>query len=190
MIPVSVEDAGPVALARMLRDGVVAYLAPGYGMPRDLPLSPEVRARTLSLVVPAHTVVSGLAGLWVRHGGPAPAVVDLVGARGLHRAKPGADARGWTLAFHSGRAAMEHRDRFSTVVVANSERCAADALRWRDLGAAMEAVYLAVRSGRVDPAATEAIVSGDDPRGSGSARVRSAWHALVVVASEAQPRQS
>lgn len=190
MIPVSVDDTGPVSLARMLRDGVVEYLAPGYGMPRDLPLSPEARARTLSPVVPAHTVVSGLVGLWVRHGGQAPLDVDLVGARGLHRAKPGADARGWTLSFHSGRAATEPCDRFSTVAVANSERCAADALRWRDLGAAMEAVYRAVRSGRVDCAATEAIVRGDDPRGSGAARVRSAWRALVVATSEASPRRT
>ncbi len=184
-MPVSVEDAGPIALARMLRDGIVGYLAPGYGMPFDLPLSPETRALTLSPVVPAHTVVSGLAGLWVRHGGLAPVIVDLVGARGLHRAKPGADARGWTLVFHSGRAATGPCDRFSTVVVARSERCAADALRWRDLGPAMEAVYRAIRSGQIDCAATEAIIRGDDPRGSGAARVRSAWRALGIASREA-----
>lgn len=181
VIPLSVEEVGPVALARMLRDGVVAHLAPGHGMPRDLPVSPTTRARTLSPVVPAHTVVSGLAGLWVRHGGPAPSVVDLVGARGLHRAKPGADAKGWTLAFHSGRAASGRCDQFSGVAVANSERCAADALRWRDLAKAMEAVFRALRSGQVDRAATEAIVSGDDARGHGAARVRSAWNALNVA---------
>ena len=181
MIPLSVEDVGPVALARMLRDGVVAHLAPGYGMPLDLPVSPESRARALSPVVPAHTVVSGLAGLWVRHGGPVPPVVDLVGARGLHRAKPGADAKGWTLVFHSGRAASEPRDVFATLAVANSERCAADALRWRSLGAAMDAVYRAVRSGQVDCAATQALVNGDDARGLGAARVRSAWEALMAA---------
>jgi hypothetical protein len=179
MIPLSVEDVGTVALARMLRDGVVAYLAPGYGMPRDLPVSAETRARTLSPVVPAHTVVSGLAGLWVRHGGPAPPIVDLVGARGLHRAKPGADAKGWTLAFHSGRAASGQCDLYSAVAVANSARCAADALRWRDLATAMETVFRALRSGQVDCAATQAIVNGDDARGLGASRVRSAWNALV-----------
>jgi hypothetical protein len=180
VIPLSAEDVGPIALSRMLRDGVVAHLAPGYGMPLDLPVSPETRARTLSPVVPAHTVVSGLAGLWVRHGGPAPLIVDLVGVRGLHRAKPGADAKGWTLVFHSGRAALGRRDVYATVAVASSERCAADALRWRSLGAALDAVYRALRSGQVDCAATQAIVDGDDARGLGAARVRSAWEALMT----------
>jgi hypothetical protein len=66
------------------------------------------------------------------------------------------------------------------VAVASSARCAADALRWRDLATAMEAVFRALRSGQVDCAATQAIVNGDDARGQGAARVRSAWDALVV----------
>jgi hypothetical protein len=165
----------------MLRDGVLAPLAPRHGMPRDIPVSPHVRAISLSPVVPAHTVVSGLAGLWVRCGGAAPSVVDLVGARGLHRAKPGADARGWTLVFHSGGAASGPRAEIGGIVVASAERCAADALRWRDLATAIEIVFFAVRAGNVEPAAIEALVMQDDPRGHGAARVRYAWGALVAT---------
>ncbi|HEX7590141.1 MAG TPA: hypothetical protein VF362_04090 [Demequinaceae bacterium] len=181
MIPVSAQEVGPVALARMLRDGVLAPLAPRHGMPRDVPESSLARALCLSPVVPAHTVVSGLAGLWVRHGGAAPSVADLVGARGLHRAKPGAEARGWTLVFHSGGAATGPRTEFGGIVVASAERCAADALRWRDLATAIEVVFLAVRAGSVEPAAIEALVVRDDPRGHGAARARYAWGALAAT---------
>ena len=179
MIPVSAHDVGGVALARMLRDGVLAPLAPRHGMPRDIPMSPHSRATSLAPVVPAHTVVSGLAGLWVRYGGAAPTAVDLVGARGLHRAKPGADARGWTLVFHSGGAATGPRAEIGGIVVACGERCAADALRWRDLATAIEVVFLAVRAGAIDPAAIEAFVARDDPRGHGAACARYAWAALA-----------
>lgn len=171
----------------MLRDGVLAPLAPRHGMPRDIPVSPRSRGASLAPVVPAHTVVSGLAGLWVRFGGASPSVVDLVGARGLHRAKPGADARGWTLAFHSGGASTGARAEFGGVVVASAERCAADALRWRDLAAALEAVFRAVRAGSVDPAAIEALVAADDPRGHGAARARCAWGALAAALGTAPP---
>jgi len=181
VIPVSAHEVGAVALARMLRDGVLAPLSPQHGMPLDIPVSPRARASSLAPVVPAHTVVSGLAGLWVHCGGAAPSVVDLVGARGLHRAKPGADARGWTLVFHSGGAATGPRAEIGGIVVACAERCAADALRWRDLGAAIEAVFLAVRAGLINPAAIGAVVTNDDPRGQGAARARYAWEALATA---------
>ena len=181
MIPVSAHEVGTVALARMLRDRVVAPLAPQHGMPLDIPVSPGARASSLAPVVPAHTVVSGLAGLWVYCGGEASAMVDLVGARGLHRAKPGADARGWTLVFHSGGAATGPRVEIGGIVVACAARCAADALRWRDLAAALPAVFLAIREGRVDPSAIGVLVSRDDPRGQGAARARCAWEALATA---------
>ncbi len=181
VIPVSAHDVGNVALTRMLRDGVLAPLAPRHGMPRDIPESSHARAICLLPVVPAHTVVSGLAGLWVRYGGAAPSVVDLVGARGLHRAKPGADARGWTLVFHSGGAAAGPRTEIAGIVVASEERCAADALRWRELATALRVVFLAVRAGNIEPSAIEAVVTEDDPRGHGAARARYAWGALVAA---------
>lgn len=178
MIPVSSDDVGRAAFARMLRDGALSYLAPRHGMPRDLPPTPADRAATLAPVVPPHTVVSGLAGLWVRDGSEAPATVDLVGRRGLHRAKPGADARGWRLAFHSGPAGYGGDDVVGGVRLAAPERCAADALRWGSGGVALATVYRAVRDGCVDAAAIDALVAADDPRGLGAARVRSAWEAV------------
>jgi hypothetical protein len=181
VIPVSAQDVGAVALARMLRDGVLAPVAPRHGMPRDIPESSLARALCLAPVVPAHTVVSGLAGLWVRCGGTAPSVVDLVGVRGLHRAKPGADGHGWTLVFHSGGAATGPRTAIGGIIVASAERCAADALRWRDLATAIEVVYGAVRAGSIEPTAIATLVARDDPRGHGAARARYAWGALAVT---------
>ncbi len=178
MILVSADDVGPVALGRMLRDGVLAFLSPRHAVPYDLPTSPDTRASTLAPVVPRHTIVSGLAGLWIRFGGSAPSVVDLVGRRGLHRAKPGADARGWRIEFHSGGAALEARDGVRSVAVARPERCAADALRWRDAREAIPAIYRAIRRGDVDAAALDAVVERDDPRGLGAARMRSTWAAI------------
>jgi hypothetical protein len=157
-------------------------------MPRDIPESAGARAASLAPVVPSHTVVSGLAGLWVRCGGPTPSVVDLVGTRGLHRAKPGADARGWLLAFHSGGAATGARTEIGGIVVASAERCAADALRWRDLATALPAVFLAIRDACVDPVAIEALVGADDPRGQGAARARHAWAALAAALRDEPPK--
>ncbi len=184
MLPVSADDVGAVALARMVRDGAAEYLAPGYAAARDLPLPAPARASTLEAVVPGHTVVSGLAGLWIHRGGAAPSIVDLVGPRGLHRAKPGADARGWTLAFHSGAAADEPWERFASLRVASPARCVADALRWADLAAAIGVTCAAIRGGDVDAADVAALVARDDPRGFGAARVRSAWAAISSVTSD------
>ncbi len=174
----------------MLRDGAIAYLAPRNAMPLDLPVSPDARASSLAPVVPAHTVVSGLAGLWIRRGGPAPGVVDLVGRRGLHRAKPGADARGWTLAFHSGRAADGTTDRIGGVRVPATERCAADALRWAPAAEAIRAVYGFARDGLLDVRALDDVVRSDDPRGKGAARERSAWAAIAAGSRRAGPQWS
>ena len=83
--------------------------------------------------------------------------------------------------FHSGGAATGPRVEIGGIVVACAERCAADALRWRDLAAALPAVFVAIRQGRVDPAAIGVLAASDDPRGKGAARARYAWGALATA---------
>ena len=169
----------------MERDGVLLPLAPGVGHARDIPVTATARALAVGLFVPHHTVVSGLAGLWIHGGCGNLGTLDLVGKRGLHRAAPGYAPRGWILRFHSGNAAREPASSWADVRVASPERCAADALRWHDLGGAIPAVLEAVRRGVVVPDDLNTLVKAEDPRGSGAARVRSAWGALRIPAEKA-----
>ncbi len=175
---VTVRDVGAVSLERMIRDRVVLRLAPGFGAPVDLPVTRDDRASTLSEAVPTHTVVSGLAGLWIHLGGERPASVDLVGVRGLHRPLPDFRPLGWRVRFHSGGAAEEAFDSLAGLRVAAPERCASDGLRWDDLGVAIPAVMGAIGAGQVDIACVSALVASEDPRGLGAARLKSAWAAI------------
>lgn len=171
-------DVGAVPLGRMIRDGIVVPLAPGFAAPLDLPLTKDDRASTLANAVPEHTVVSGLAGLWIHGGGTRPIDVDLVGLKGLHRTSPDVHPRGWRVRFHSGRAAEETGERLSGMRVATPERCACDALRWDDLDTAIPSIVGAIHQGFVQPSSVDALVGETNPRGLGAARMTSAWAAI------------
>jgi hypothetical protein len=175
---VSSADVGPVSLDRMAREGIVVPLGPGFGAPVDLPVIRADRARPLSGVVPGHTVVSGLAGLWIHSGGCRPRDLDLVGARGLHRLPPGSHPPGWILRFHSGAAALEPAEAFHGVRVAGPARCAVDSLRWDELGRAIPMVVACLRSGAVKRDEVAALVAGESRRGAGASRARNAWSAI------------
>lgn len=126
-------EVGPVAFERLLRDGVAVLVGPHHARPAGIPETPADRAATLAGFVLRHTVVSGLAALWIREGGPRPRVLTLVGRRGLHRTKPGKAPPGWTPAYHTGPTALEPSTVWAGVRVA-SEACArADAARWEGL---------------------------------------------------------
>jgi hypothetical protein len=174
-------DVGEVALNRMIRDRVVIPLAPGFAAALDLPVTRVDRAATLGDSIPGHTVVSGLAGLWVHHGGPRPIAIDLVGVRGLHRSPPDFHPSGWRWNFHSGSAASEAVDLIGGIHVAKRERCVVDALRWDDLAAAIPAIVGALDQGSVTAPAIRARIEGEDSRGLGATRMRSAWAAIEVT---------
>ena len=180
-------DVGSVAISRMVRDGVVTSLSLDVAAPLDLPITAQDRASCLRGVVPTHTVVSGLTGLWVHLDGFRPIVVDLVGLRGLHRAPPGSDPPGWRIRFHSGPAASEPGLSLAGVRIAAVERCVADGLRWAGLGEAIAAAFRAVTSGSVDSDAVSALVRATDPRGLGAMRMASAWHAIEEALELAPP---
>jgi len=175
---VSSSDVGPASLDRMAREGILVPLGPEFGAPVDLPVIPADRARPLAGFVPGHTVVSGLAGLWIRTGGYRPRTLDLIGVRGLHRLPPGCHPPGWIVRFHSGAAALEPSDSFHGIRVAGPARCAVDSLRWGDLGQAIPTVVAGLRGGTVRRAEVTAIVAGESRRGAGATRLRNAWAAI------------
>ncbi len=179
---VSRESVGGAAFDRMIRDHTIAPLTLRTATPLDIPASPHDRAAAIASAVPGHTVLSSLAGIWVLLGGARPGVLDLVGRRGLHRAAPGTRLPGWEIEFHAGRAIDEECISLGEVRVASVERCAADALRWRDLGAALGRVVALVRTGAVNPHTVEELVFAEDSRGFGAARQRSAWAATTASA--------
>lgn len=181
---VSRSRVGSVAFERLVRDGTCTPLSTAFALPRDLSESPSLRALAVRDYVPAHTVLSGLAGLWVATGGTAPAILDVVGPRGLHRVATAASTAAgepWApaVAFHSGRAASEPVISIAGLTMANIGRCCIDALRWGRHADAIPAVTRAVRQGAVTVRELQAAFASDSPRGSGHARLRSVWEALA-----------
>ena len=176
------ETVGATAFDRMLRDRILEPLTLRTATPQDIPVSPADRAAAIGAAVPGHTVVSSLAGIWALLGGLRPDVLDLVGRRGLHRAPPGTRLPGWEIEFHTGRAIDEDCAAVGAIRVPSVERCAADALRWRDLGAALTRVVELIDVGSVDPDTVGTLVDAEDPRGFGASRQRSAWAAAKASA--------
>lgn len=178
---ISADDVGPVSLNRMTREGVLTSVGPGWGAPLDLPVIRADRARPLVGIVPSHTVVSSLAGLWIHAGGRRPRILDLVGERGLHRTPPGTHPPGWILRFHSGAAAFEPADILAGVRVAAPSRCIVDALRWGDLGVVFPVVIEALRKEIVTRDEVTDVIGRENPRGRGASRSTNAWEAIDRV---------
>ncbi|PKQ26181.1 MAG: hypothetical protein CVT64_06890 [Actinobacteria bacterium HGW-Actinobacteria-4] len=181
---VSRSRVGAVAFDRLIRDGTCTALSPAFALPRDIPETPGLRALAVRDSVPAHTVLSGLGGLWVALGGPPPPVLDVVGARGLHRVvTTDTPATGVPatpqVAFHSGLAHTEASVTLMGLTVANIGRCCIDALRWGRHALAIPAVAGAVRGGDVTMEALHSAFAADHPRGPGHARLRSVWNGLA-----------
>ena len=181
MVPMLLVTPGAVgrpAYARMLRDGTLAPFAPGSARPADVPDSPALRAHHAAGRVPAHTVLTGIAALWV-HGlvAVAPPTWHVAGARGLHRI---VDPQ---LVFHSGVTSRLGVTR-EGCRVAPATRACLDALRWEDLEAAIPVTIAAIRSGDAPLPELRAALSEDSPRGAGIARVRAALATIMVALGE------
>lgn len=188
MLVVDAQAVGEVALHRMVRDRVVTAATDRFALPADVELTRGVRAWCVAPSVPGHTVVSGLAGLWVWHGGFWPGSVCVVGRRGLHRVvAPAAQATAALIrdpvVFHSGLAWSSPAASIGNLRVASPARCCVDALRWEDHRLAIPAVSAAVTSGIVPLADLVAEQRIDNPRGSGYARLHQVWQELAPVLS-------
>lgn len=154
-----------------------------FSLPLDVPETRGIRAWCLAPSVPESTVVSGLAGLWVWHGGRWPGDVCVVGRRGLHRVSPatvGGQERD-QVTFHSGLAWVHPATQLGTVRLAHPARCSIDALRWEDHRLVIPAVVAAVRVGHVAYVDLVAAQGADNPRGAGYARLRHVWRVLAPV---------
>ena len=177
MILVTPADVGRPQFARLLRDGIVAPLAAGVARPLDVPSSPGLRALACAHV-PRHTVLTGLAALWVygrwaRADGSAPqAPWHVVGVRGLSRTD---DAR---LAFHSG-VTSRMGERTGPIRLAPVARACLDALRWEDETVARAATVAGLAAGWVTAPELRASLACDPANGAGYGRVAGIVRELV-----------
>lgn len=178
MVMVTHETVGAAAFGRMLAAGVLTPLTSDTALPTDVPVSPATRALAVRAHVPDHTVLSGLAGLWVHGGGRCPAQVVVVGRRGLHRTVSPTATASPTAVFHSGPAHRESPVTLAGINIATVERCAVDALRWDDHREALPAVIDAVRAGRADAPRLADLVARESPVGAGHRRLTSVWRAV------------
>lgn len=192
MLLVDAHAVGPVAYARLVRDGVVVPATRRFALPADVVATPGIRAWCVAPSVPGHTVLSGLAGLWVWHGGQWPGEVTVVGKRGLHRTAPDDDPgpSGERVTFHSGLAWRDPATTIGPIAVANPARCCSDALRWDPHRAAIPSVCAVITNGAVPLTAVRHEVSRDNPCGAGYARLREVWRTLhpVLAALDAAHR--
>jgi len=178
MLLVTREVVGPRDYARMVRAGILAPLTPTAALPADLSPTPQWRARAVRDLVPAHTVLSGLGGLWVHEGGQCPDHLTVVGRRGLHRTVAPDASTGPTPMFHSGSAVTELAATIEGIRVATPARCAVDALRWDDHRRALPLVARSLRARRIDASEIRRIMASDSAVGAGYSRMKSAWQAL------------
>ncbi|WP_152650638.1 hypothetical protein [Demequina aurantiaca] len=183
MFLVDAAGFGATCYGRMVRDGVVVPATGRYGLPLDIVATPGLRACCVAPSVPAHTVLSGAAGWWVRHGGAWPGHVTVVGQRGLHRGVPVPESSPVSdrVTFHSGLAWRDGGLKIGPVAVASDTRCCVDAMRWDSHQGVIPMVVDAVATGKVTLAGLRAEVRRDDARGSGYARLRELWRELDPV---------
>ncbi|WP_430869139.1 hypothetical protein [Demequina aurantiaca] len=185
MLLVDADAVGPVEFSRLVRDGHVSAATRRFALPRDVVSTPGIRALCVSPSVPERTVLSGLAGLWVWHGGRWPGEVTVVGKRGLHRDAAGRrEAGSDSVTFHSGIAWRDEPTVLGTVAIANPARCCSDALRWDAHAEAIPAIARVVARGFVRLASIEYEASRDNPRGAGYGRLSSLWQALRPALAE------
>lgn len=197
MLMVDVEAVGPVALNRMARDGIVVSTTDQFALPRDIEATVGIRALSISHLVPGHTVLSALTGIWVWTGGQWPGAVRVVGARGLHRVTgkvggaepgPGVVHGNHDVRFHSGVAWREDAQRVGAVRIAGLARCGVDALRWDDHRRAIPVVAGLVAKGAVTVADLLRERRLDSPQGAGYSRMANAWSALYPTLEVVQKR--
>ncbi len=178
-----VSDIGPVGLARAAREGCLVPLTGAAGCPVDVPVSPTLRALALAPEVPRGAIVTGLSGIWVRHGGELPATVDVLRRRGSRGLRPAQD-RARRVRIHAQGTAALPTSSIGPLTVASTARCLVDALRWAPLTSAIPTVWRELRAGTVrehEVTAELLAVAPDRAR----MRAASAWRAVLEAWGDA-----
>lgn len=190
MLIVDAELVGPMVYARLVRDGSVVPATSRYGLPADIVGDAAIRAWCVGPSVPPHTVLSGLAGLWVWCAGEWPGAITVVGKRGLHRVvSPSATARTHDrVTYHSGLAWSDEATWIGPIAVASRARCCSDALRWEAHRKAIPTVAGLVASQQVDLDELRHEVLREDPRGAGFGRLHEVWTVLYPVLGQLGPQ--
>ncbi len=178
-----VSDIGPVGLARAAREGCLVPLTGSVGCPVDVQVSPTLRALALAPEVPRGAAITGLAGLWLRHGGELPATIDVVRRRGSRGLRP-AQYRARRVRIHAQGAAAAPSESIGPLTVASTARCLVDALRWAPLSQTIPAVWRELRAGTVrehEVTGELLAVAPDRSR----MRAASAWRAVLEAWGDA-----
>ncbi|MBD5787580.1 hypothetical protein IF650_15520 [Cellulosimicrobium terreum] len=79
---------GSAAFQTLLRDGALVPLWGDRAAPARVPVTSTLRAVAVRDLVPARTVLGGLAAAWVLCGTPPPGTLDVLYPPGMHRPPP------------------------------------------------------------------------------------------------------
>jgi hypothetical protein len=169
MLFVDRDRIGPVAFARLERDGLIHDVLGPWGLPADIASTRALRDRRLLPLIPHNAWLTGLAALWLYGHANAPAVLDLVAKRGAHRILPSAGSP--PLRLHAG-SLLGLPGAGSPRVVSVTRACL-DSLWHCETSTALLATASALRAKATSVEALLAMVDEFDVRTAGRRRVRS-----------------
>lgn len=178
MLLVDRSRVGPVAFARLRREGLIHGTFGDWALPADIRSSPALRAHLLAPLVPGHAWATGLAVLWLEGWCGPPAVIDLVAPRGAHRTepKPGSPP----LVFHTGRLwgleTTPGGPRRTTVT-----RACLDALAHSPAADALPATASGLRTGATSLGDLRRALASMDARAARTTRVKNLVEALSTL---------
>jgi hypothetical protein len=174
MLFVDRDRIGPVAFARLEREGAIHDVLGPWGLPADIPSTHALRACRVLPLIPHNAWLTGLAALWLEgHSGPPPAI-ELVAKRGAHRILPAPGSP--PLVLHAG-STVGVPDADSPRVVDLSRACL-DALWHSSPAIAIPATASAVRARATSITRLMRMLDEFDVRTAGRRRVRALVQAL------------
>ncbi|MGC4174082.1 hypothetical protein [Demequina sp.] len=165
---------GAIAFDRLARDGVIHEVLGAWALPADIPSTRALRAHLVRDLVPRHAWLTGLAALWLEGYARAPRMLDVVAARGAHRAIPVPGSP--PVRLHAG-SLLGVPDAGSPRVVGLARACV-DALWHSPTASALPAVASALRGGETSAREVRGLATTCDVRTRGRARVLSLVEAL------------
>ncbi|GIG54640.1 hypothetical protein [Demequina activiva] len=175
MLLVTPASVGETGYARMAREGVIAPLLRGVGLPRDIAPAPALRRLALASIIPAGSQATALAALWGHGCGPPPTVIDVRCTAGT--VAPAQTSRsGAGVVTHVITAWPSH----GSPPVAAPLAAAVDALVWSPLDLAVPTVLCAVDAGLLEVRDLRAASRDRDDTGLAQVERALEWRAQVA----------